>query len=135
MTELNLPSGLITRDNFKGLFNNFKIPINTGEKLDKLLLHIFRRTESLYQDVIINMTETQSAIGYARNMRELENMLNALAENGLLKKIEGGGVGKWACELTVEGINKCEGLQKDFTESIQGFVAMFFGDSRHIGKL
>jgi len=93
LAELNLTSEVITKDNFKGLFSNSKIPKTFVEKLDKLLLYIFRRTEFLYQEITINTLETQSAIGYAKNMRELENMLIALSEMGFLKKIEGRGLG------------------------------------------
>lgn len=129
MAELKLPSELITNDNYKELFNNSKIPTNAGEKLDKLLSHIFRRTEFLYQEIIINTIEQQSAIGYAKNMRELENMLKALAEKGFLKEIGARGLGNKDCILTVEGFNRCEKLQKEYTESKQGFVAMWFADS------
>lgn len=125
MTELNLSPEVITNDNFENLFMNSKIPKTLMEKMDKLLSYIYRKTEILNQEIIIDITKPQSAIGYAKNMHELESMIYGLSELGYLK-VEGRGMGGRVCVLSLPGFSRSEKLQKEVVNSKQGFVAMWF---------
>ena len=127
MTEINMPTEVITNDNVESLFVNSKIPNILMEKMDKLLSYFYRKTETLYQEIVIDITKQQSAIGYAKNMRELESMIYALSELGYLK-VEGRGMGGRVCVLTLSGFSRSEKLQKEVVNSKQGFVAMWFSE-------
>lgn len=127
MTELNLPTEVITNDNIENLFMNSKIPKTLQDKMDKLLSYFYRKTETLFQEIVIDITRQQNAIGYAKNMRELESMINALSQLGYLK-VEGRGMGRRGCVLTLSGFSRAEKLQKEVVNSKQGFVAMWFSE-------
>lgn len=140
MTELKIPIETITNDNIVNLFTNSKIPSTTMEKLNKLLLHLYRNTNTLYEELLISIIEPyRCAIGYAKDMRELESMLGALDELQYLKTCRRG-MGNIVCSLTLRGITRAEELDKKTIDSKQGFVAMWFSDSmletfhKHISK-
>ncbi len=50
-------------------------------KLDKLLCYLYRKTKFLYDNVTIELTPKELAIGYAINVQELDNMIRALADS------------------------------------------------------
>ena len=106
---------------------NSKIPNILMEKMDKLLTYFYTKTEILSQEIVIDITKQQNAIGYAKDMRELESMIYALSELGYLK-VEGRGRGGRVCVLTVSGFSRAEKLQKEVVNSKQGFVAMWFNE-------
>ena len=127
MTELNLPTEVITNHNIESLFMNSKIPDILMGKMDKLLSYFYRNTETLSQEVVIDITR-QNAIGYAKGERELESMIEALSELGYVKIVGSRGKGGRVCVLTVSGISRAEKLQKEVVNSKQGFVAMWFSE-------
>jgi len=92
------------------------------EKLDKLLLNVFRRTEQLNQEIEID--ENVPAIAYAKNSEELEEMLSTLTDIGCLAYENVFGSRKYS--LTPKGFERAENLQKEIVKSTQCFIAMWF---------
>lgn len=129
MTELGFTSDLITNERFNALFNNSKIPLTTIHKLDKLLLYIYRKTDFIYKEVVIDLSVKQDAIAYAKNSGELDNMIMALSELGYIKPVVAMDIGERVCVLTIEGLNRAEELKNKSFTSKQAFVAMWFDDS------
>lgn len=122
MNELNRPIGLITNKNYESMLSSPMIPKTTMEKLDKLLLYIYRRTGQLYQEVKID--KNMPAIAYAKNSEELEQMLRALVHLNYLNLIKT--TKSIIYSLTIDGIQRAESLQKEVVKSKQCFVAMWF---------
>lgn len=118
MTELGLSFGIITTENYENLFLSIKEPATLMEKLDKLLLFLYRKTSFFHQQITVDLS--QPAIAYAKNNSELEAMYRALA--GFDYLVTSGD----QCFLTVEGIRRAEELQKMVINSKQAFVAMWF---------
>lgn len=121
MDELKLSLELITNTNFQSILSSPLIPKTMMEKLEKLLLYIYRKTEQLHQEIEID--ESMPAIAYAKNSEELSSMLVALQE---LKLLELKSKNPARCVLTLDGIQRAESLQKDVVNSKQCFVAMWF---------
>ena len=114
----------ITIDNYQALLHMTNIPHNINDKLDKIILYVFDRSEYLFHEIELN--ENTKSIGYAKNKIEFKNMINLLCERGDLK-IEGG-MGNIKYALTLDGINRAENLQTQNIQSNQCFVAMWFCD-------
>jgi hypothetical protein len=100
------------------------IPKTINDKLDKLLLFLYRKTEVLYEEVEIDVG--QPAIAYARDKRELCNMLRVLSELGYLEPPKVFGSNSYY--LTLLGLERAEQLNKEVINSSQCFVAMWFAD-------
>lgn len=94
------------------------------EKLDKLLLHIYRNTKFLYQEFKVDQRYT--AIGYAQSQQELFNMFGALASLGYLQLRSQTHPPDYM--LTLSGIEKAEELLVETVKSDQCFVAMWFDE-------
>ena len=123
-SELGLVLEPITLDNYESIFTSSRIPKSIVEKLDKILMYIFRKTEYYGQDIPIDLT--QIAIGYAKNQNEFESMLEALTSSGLLKWDGVLERPTFNYRLTVEGMSRAEKLERITVNSNQGFVAMWF---------
>ncbi|MDP2982078.1 MAG: hypothetical protein Q8O92_01960 [Candidatus Latescibacter sp.] len=122
MNELNRPIGLITNKNYESMLSSPMIPKTTMEKLDKLLLHIYRKTEHLYKK--LDIYDNIPAIAYAKNSEELIQMLRALRDLNYL--ILSRSSNSNLVSLTIDGIQRAENLQKEVVNSTQCFVAMCF---------
>jgi len=120
MTELGIDTELITTDNYQNILLSSKIPKTVFEKLDKLLLFLYRRTEYLNHD--IEKDCNRPAIGYARNTIELENMYDTLAQLGFIRQA----VNPRKTHLTIHGISRIETIQREMKDKDQCFVAMWF---------
>ncbi len=122
MSDLGLKTEVITNSNYRNFVNNSKIPHTIGEKLDKLLLYFYKKTEFLYQDIAFDFK--QPAISYAKNEIELKNMVGALSSLDYIKLTNQ--FEPLTFILTLPGFEKAESLEKQIIASKQGFVAMWF---------
>jgi len=103
------------------------IPKNALEKLNKLLLFFYRKTEFLYQEIEID--HSQTAIAYAKSDEELINMIDALSSLDLdYIASKSDAIGNKKYHLTLKGIEKAETLQKEVKQSKQAFVAIWFDE-------
>ncbi len=125
MAELGLLTEMITSYNYNSLLSSSLIPKNALEKLNKLILFFYRKTEYLYQEIEIVFSQT--AIAYAKNEQELKNMIQALSS---LDYIDASSktLQNRKYHLTLTGIEKAEALHKEVKQSKQCFVAMWFDD-------
>ena len=124
MSDLVLKTEVITNSNYKNLLSNSKIPNTISEKLDKLLLFIYRKTEFLYQDIIVDYK--QPATAYAKDETELRNMVGALESLDYIKRTNQ--FEPFTYILTLAGFEKAESMEKQAISSRQAFVAMWFND-------
>ena len=122
--------GTINSTNIEMLFKNSKVPKTLLGKLDKTLLYIYRKTDFPYKRIKIEISDKNTSIGYAKKAGELKHQFEALRDMGYIQ-IDGQYFDpmQYKCYLTIEGINRVEGLLKSTNEdSLQGFVAMWFDD-------
>lgn len=126
MNDAGLSPEVITTSNVEYFFNNSKVPHNITGKLDKLLLHLFRRMNFFHQFVKTKLDIP--AIGYAKNSEELRNMFHALKELNYINASPISDSHEIDVLITLEGINKVEILQNKGIDSTQVFVALWFDD-------
>lgn len=94
------------------------------EKLDKLLLYLYKKSEYLYQEIIID--ESEPAIAYAKNQFEYSKMITALESMGFIKTTNQ--FKPFQYIVTVSGIQRAESLDREGLHNDQVFVAMWFSD-------
>lgn len=97
---------IIKTDNYESILDASQIPKTLNEKLDKLLMYFYRRTEYLSQEIIIE--PLQPAICYAKNTNELASLLESLCKSEFLKSQETFGPERYS--LTIDGFAKAEGI-------------------------
>lgn len=102
MAELGMPSVLITNENYQNIVDSFRVPTTIMEKLDKLLIYLYKKSEFIYQDIKIDTNEP--AVAYAKNKEEYENMIGALVGLGLL--ILASQAKPYSYKLTLDGDTK-----------------------------
>ncbi|MFZ3173018.1 MAG: hypothetical protein WA118_13695 [Carboxydocellales bacterium] len=124
MTELGIPTEIIKTDNYRNILLSSKIPKTVFEKLDKLLLFLYRRTEYLNHEIEVD--RSKPATGYAISNVELENMFDTLSKLGFIQQSKVYGLRKFY--ITISGIARLEKIQKEVTNNDQCFVAMWFDD-------
>ncbi len=124
LNNFNRVADAIILDNYKALLSMTNIPHNINDKLNKIILYVFYKSELILQE--IELDENIKSIGYAKSKIEYGRMINLLCERGDLK-IESG-MGNIKYILTLAGINKAEKLQTQNIKSNQCFVAMWFCD-------
>lgn len=130
MTELGLSVDLITTHNYESLLASSKLPNTVMEKLDKLLLFLYRNTTILSETVNIGCDEP--AIAYAKNHEELHNVLKALCTEEYVSPPYVPpyvSMGSYPVALTLKGIERAEKLIKEGVNSKQCFVALWFDNS------
>ncbi len=94
-------------------------------KLDRLLYYIYSRTNYFGKDIQIDKTET--AICYALNSDEVQNLCKALRDMGYIN-VEFYGQDFAKCTLTTRGYAYIDGKTKVNSQSMQCFVAMWFNE-------
>jgi hypothetical protein len=125
MQELKFPMETITRENFERIYYSLPTPNTLSEKLDKILMYIFRRTNYFGQEVICE--QDRYSIGYAKDSNEFQNMLNYLYDKKFIKYNES------YYSLTYEGWERVETLSRKIINSKRCFVAMWF--SKEMDKI
>lgn len=123
MTDRGLSAEIITTENYLGLLDSAFIPKTVMEKLNKFLLHLYRKTEFFQQWVKVR--PDQPAVAYAKNKNELEHIISATYEEGYLRS--GGSESSYS--LNLSGITRAEKLLKGATDNRQCFVALWYEDS------
>lgn len=125
LNEKNAMPPIIGMDTYLQILDQVNIPTKPSEKLNKILMHIYKKTEYLYQD--INIPLTRFSIGYAQHKEELYNLLKALAELNYIEGPETMGAADYKYHLTLSGFSKAERMS-EITDSNQCFVALWFDD-------
>lgn len=116
--------GLIEYDDIEKLFKDSLIPRTFFQKLDKILLYIYRKLPFLGE--IINTKDIPYSIGYARNRTEFNYMIEILEyEYSLIKKVVSAAA-YTIVTLTSKGIQRVEELLETNKLSNSVFVAMEF---------
>lgn len=124
LTELGLTSEPISNQNVDVILASANIPKSVTEKLDKLILFIFRKTSYIYE--VIEVDTAITAIGYAASERELQNMFKALCDEGYLSPPTT--LDSREYSLTLKGFERARSLTTENIISSKCFVAMWFGE-------
>jgi nucleoside 2-deoxyribosyltransferase len=114
----------ITRDKALEIIRSGQLPSTIQEKLDKLLLWVYKKSDTFMKPICIDFGKT--AIAYAHDENEFKNMVLALVENGYIKSPSGITDGD-IYSITIKGINHIEAIEQKI-DSKQCFVAMWFND-------
>ena len=97
-------------------------PPKVREKLDRILMYLYRHSDTLFAPV--TLPKSEPAIASAKNDDEFAMMLTPLQELGEIQIVEGGY--RWKYNLTLEGVKRAEILSETSSVSKQCFVAMWF---------
>jgi len=124
LNEIGLYSEIITSDNISLILASANIPRSVPDKLDKLILYIYRRTTFIYEFIEIDIRYT--AIGYAATEIELQNMFKALCDYNYLNPPRE--IGRREYSLTLKGFERAKQLTTENIVSDKCFVAMWFGE-------
>jgi nucleoside 2-deoxyribosyltransferase/Zn ribbon nucleic-acid-binding protein len=120
---------IITRENFTSLFDNPIVPKTTNERLMKLLMYIYRNTKEFGQTMLFDESWIPS-YGYAKNINELKNLIEALRKGNLIEIDQRGKYGQFPYfnfSLTPQGFSTCETLlNQEIKKRTKAFVAMAF---------
>jgi len=108
---------ILTSGNFDDIIHSVYVPKTLRDRLDKIILYIYRDTQKFSDVIEVN----RPAMAYAKDQEELTNMMNGLDSEGLIKTFAGD-----RCFLTIKGFEKAEALLANNFESTQCFVAMWF---------
>lgn len=111
----------LTSTNLDSIVSN--APEAVTAKADRFLLNLANRSE-YYGDELYYDYATQYPLAYARNYEELQELVRALHNRGLVRKPSTGD----QIALTLDGWNRVENLETSSFQSDQAFVAMWLGD-------
>lgn len=123
--ELGIGMDLITTENILNIINDPLIPKTIGQKLDKVLLYFYKRTEEFRQEFYIT-DDIPYSIGYAHSFEELEKMIETLVEQEVFAKNPIAIDGVTSFSITYEGMTRAEKLLTTSIGSNKVFVAMGF---------
>lgn len=112
----------ITHENFQELLNGINPPKSPIEKMERLLLNIYRQTDHFGASISLNTKFP--AIAYAKNETEIKAIYEALSKEGLIESTYN--IGR-IC-LTIDGFKRIEQIQAVNHDSRQFFMAMHFTD-------
>ena len=122
--EFGLKLNIIEYDTINNYFNDSFIPKSFFQKVDKVLLYLYRKTPFFGATIEIN-EKTPYSIGYAHNSLEFSKIIDVLIEQRLLEKMVAGGNIK-VVGLNANGIKRAEELTETNIHSNTVFVAMGF---------
>lgn len=122
--DLKLQIEIITNQNIENLMNDALIPKTLMQKLDKILLYYYRKSNTFGSWLKFD-ENTPYSIGYAKNSEELSNLIQGLIDYGLFKYINHGGHMK-QFSVSLNGISRAEEILSTNTISKKVFVAMGF---------
>ncbi len=103
-------------------------PKNAGERLDNLLLNLFKLQKEDGQRITINLQDDKFyTINYFQSSTECFFYLKGLEESGLIRLIDNGnGLTNVALTITHAGLNKVVELSLEGINSNECFIAMAF---------
>lgn len=120
--ELGNKKILITNSSVFDILKSSAIPQSVGEKLDKFILFMDRKTHYLSQPVVFDYTN-EPAVCYADNSDELSAIWHSLRNNEYISQ---NGTMNNGLILTLKGIEYAEKLKHTDKASNSAFVAMWF---------
>jgi hypothetical protein len=109
------------------LLASVRVPANTFDKLDKLLLAIDARSSYFGQELHVRI-QTDYSLAYSQNENEFQNLLQMAGKIGYVSRHPRVG-GHDRIALDTDGLNRLIDLQKTQIRSDQAFVAMNFDGS------
>ncbi|RPI19509.1 MAG: hypothetical protein EHM58_01495 [Ignavibacteriae bacterium] len=116
--ELHLDEQAIMEENFESLIHSVTLPTTMRQRLDKLILYFYRKSETFFKATAYDY---YPAIGYAKDHDELKQMIKLLKEEGYLESV----TSLQYFVLSFKGIEKAEELLTKPIISTQSFVAMW----------
>lgn len=127
LSEKGMPfTDIITPDKLEFLLHDSIVPKTIMGRIDKLLVYLYRHTDRLYGDVIVDLK--CPAIGYARDIDELIVMFNTLKMLKYVQEGQGPTLDTINYRLTTEGLMKAESVHEEINLK-QCFIAMWFDDT------
>jgi len=105
MNELGKKHVLITDENYQDILNSPMIPKTTNEKINKMLIYLYRKTHNFDEKIPINQN-VETAICYAYNNDELKEIVSIIRKNGYIYEKSDLDDNKIA--LTLEGYQHAE---------------------------
>lgn len=128
LNESGMETPLIkaNEEGIKEFAENPKAPKTLMEKLDKFLLYLYDRTDSIGQVHEFPIKKIYPAMTYARNEEELLNIIDTLDQLELLENKKVYGDLERCTSLTVKGLEHAENLKKEHPHTSQVFAAMWF---------
>jgi hypothetical protein len=110
MNELGKTDILLTTQtdhDYRDYLNSPIIPQTIGDRIDKLLLYLYRKTERLHQTIPIDLN-SETAICYAFDVDELHEIVKLLRNSGYINQLEN--MPDTSLSLTFKGIQHAERL-------------------------
>ena len=117
-------SRTITYARFWDIVNGGVFPQTSMQKLDKLLLNIYKSGNGFA--IEFDSDDLFPAMGYVRTQAEISKMIDALCELGFVKYMNYAGGKSFA--ITIKGLERAENLLEEQNISKKIFVAMKFND-------
>jgi nucleoside 2-deoxyribosyltransferase len=122
MKEIGYKPDIIKLNNINRLYSNSFVPGNPAEKIEKLILYLYRRTKTFGQ--YISIRSHQTSVCYAVDSAELNAIIRALSNR---RDIDIHSATS-NCRLTEQGILRAINIEKTSNKSRQVFVAMWFSE-------
>ena len=111
----------INLDNYQELLAFAHPPKTLGDKIERVLLYVYQKTNELYDEVPIDVN--QPAVVYARSKTQFESWLQACIEKDVLERPYKGDTFR----VTLHGVEIAERLEHEGPGN-QCFVAMWFSE-------
>jgi nucleoside 2-deoxyribosyltransferase/DNA-directed RNA polymerase subunit RPC12/RpoP len=108
-------------EDLEKLKDSVVIPDGPLESIDRILLYVYRKSDSAVQHVRL-FPQTDYPIAYAKDVGEFEYFVEKALELGYLEQ----GSDTDRVRLSLEGWKRVSELRKDEIKSNQAFVAMWF---------
>ena len=119
MNSLSKNEVLITTENYNDILNSSLIPHSIKEKLDKLILYIYRNTAALGDGIGLS-AKRDFSVCYAQTPNEYNQLIMVLYNRGYVDNISD------HVALTYQGMEYAESIAKKSSPSNSVFVAMWF---------
>lgn len=122
--DMGLQIETISLENIMSITNDALIPKTIMQKLDKILLHYYRKSKTYGTWLTVDQS-TPYSIGYAINHEELINMIKTLVESEFFTdELNRGDIREFS--ISFKGVSRAEGILSTNKFSKKVFVAMGF---------
>lgn len=113
----------LTKENLDYIMNSPLIPRTIGNKVNKLILYLYRRTEALGDRVRLRSISTSFNLTYSSNETEFVRILDYITAKGYITRESSNDL-----ILSFEGIEFAQELEQQRQKSTQCFIAMSFNE-------
>jgi nucleoside 2-deoxyribosyltransferase len=120
--ELNERGLKVIINDFESLLGSVVVPNGPLERIDRIVLHIFRQMETY--DAKVRLLDHDYSIAYARSISEFRFLIDRASELRYLDRHRNGDIDD--CQLTIEGWRHVGELRKNEIMTNQAFIAMSF---------